>query len=131
MIYLYIIFVRKQERMEGLYMTNELINTVTTEVVEKVIELVNEDIYKMYLYGSYARGDFDNESDIDIMIILKCDKEKVKSYRKQVSILASRIGLKNDVEVSLLLRDKDSFEQGQKILPFYQNVTREGVTIYG
>lgn len=112
-------------------MTNELINTVTTEVVEKVIELVNEDIYKMYLYGSYARGDFDNESDIDIMIILKCDKEKVKSYRKQVSILASRIGLKNDVEVSLLLRDKDSFEQGQKILPFYQNVTREGVTIYG
>ncbi len=112
-------------------MTNELITTVTTEVVEKLVELVNEDIYKMYLYGSYARGDFDNESDIDIMIILKCDKEKVKSYRKQVSILASRIGLKNDVEVSLLLRDMESFEKGKKILPFYQNVTREGVTIYG
>ena len=112
-------------------MTNELITTVTTEVVEKLVELVNEDIYKMYLYGSYARGDFDNESDIDIMIILKCDKEKVKSYRKQVSILASRIGLKNDVEVSLLLRDMESFEKGKKILPFYQNVTREGVNIYG
>lgn len=112
-------------------MTNELINIVTKEVVEQVLELVKEDIYKMYLYGSYARGDFDSESDIDIMIILNCSKDKVKQYRKQISKLASRIGLKNDVEVSLLLRDKMSFEQGQRILPFYQNVTREGVALYG
>ena len=112
-------------------MTNELIDIVTAEVVEQVIGLVHEEIYKMYLYGSYARGDFDSESDIDIMIILNCSIDKVKSYRKQISRLASRIGLKNDVEVSLLLRDKDSFEQGQRVLPFYQNVTREGVAIYG
>ena len=112
-------------------MTNDLVQIVTKEVVEEVIDLVKDDIYKMYLYGSYARGDFDMESDIDIMIILKCDKDKVKTYRKQVSKLASRIGLRNDVEVSLLLRDKESFEEGQKILPFYQNVIREGMTIYG
>ncbi len=112
-------------------MTDELINVVTNEVVEQVLELVNDDIFKMYLYGSYARGDFDSESDIDIMIILNCSKEKVRQYRKQISKLASRIGLKNDVEVSLLLRDKESFEQGQRILPFYQNVAREGVTLYG
>lgn len=112
-------------------MTENLINIVTKEVVEQVIELVSDDVYKMYLFGSYARGDFDSESDIDIMIILNCSMDKVKSYRKQISKLASRIGLKNDVEVSLIIRDKESFEQGQKILPFYQNVTREGVTIYG
>lgn len=112
-------------------MNDQLIHVVTTEVVDKVIELVKDDIYKMYLYGSCARGDYTNESDVDIMIILKCNKDKVKAYRKQVSKLASRIGLENDIEVSLMLRDKDSFEEGQRILTFYQNVVKEGVAIYG
>lgn len=112
-------------------MSGELINIVTSEVVSQVVELIQDDIYKIYLYGSYARGDYTSESDIDIMIVLSCDKDKVKSYRKQVSRLASRIALENDVEVSLLLRDKESFEVGQRLLPFYHNVTREGVTIYG
>ena len=112
-------------------MNDELLNIVTAEVVEQVVELIKEDIYKIYLYGSYARGDYTSESDIDIMIILKCDQEHVRSYRKQISRLASRIGLKNDIEVSILLRDKASFETGQKVLPFYQNVVGEGVAIYG
>lgn len=109
---------------------NDLL-TVTNEVVEQALELIKEDIYKIYLYGSYARGDFTSESDIDIMIILNCSGEKVRSYRKAISIMASRIGLKNDIEVSLLLRDRESFEDGQSVLPFYRNIVNEGVTIYG
>lgn len=130
----YMDVVRKRSlymKQEGLLMHEEIINIVTAEVVEQVIDIVKDKIYKIYLYGSYARGDFTNESDIDIMIILDCSKEEVKAYRKQISILASRIGLKNDIEVSLLLRDKTSFENNQKILPFYQNIILEGVTLYG
>lgn len=112
-------------------MKDDIISVVTKEVIDQVLELLSDDVYKIYLYGSYARGDFTFESDVDIMIILNCDKETVKSYRKQISILASRIGLKNDIEVSLLLRDKESFEKGQDILPFYRNVANEGVEIYG
>lgn len=106
------------------------LTVVTNEVVEQSLGLLKKDIYKIFLYGSYARGDFTSESDVDIMIILNCDKSEVKNYRKQISIMASRIGLKNDVEVSLLLRDKKSFEEGQEILPFYRNIVNEGVTIY-
>lgn len=105
-------------------------NTITTEIVEAVLELLKDDVYKIVLYGSYARGDFTKESDIDIMILLNCSKEEVKKYRKQVSRLSSRIGLKNDVEISLMLRDRETFEQGQNILPFYRNVAGEGVNLY-
>lgn len=106
------------------------INIITKEIVEDVLELFKEKVYKIVLYGSYARGDFTKESDVDIMILLNCDKEEVKQYRKEISRLASRIGLKNDIEISLLLRDKETFEQGQKVLPFYQNVAGEGVELY-
>jgi hypothetical protein len=40
------------------------------------------------------------------------------------------VGLKNDVEVSLLLRDRETVERGIQILPFYQNIIAEGVDIY-
>lgn len=107
------------------------LQTVTRNVVDAVVELLEDKIEKIILYGSYARNDFDIESDIDIMIILNCSQEEVKQYRKQVCKIASRIGLEHDIEVSLLLRDKSSFENGLNILPFYQNVQREGVTLYG
>ena len=52
-------------------------------------------------------------------------------YRKQISKLSSRIGLKNDIEISLLLRDRDTFERGENVLPFYKNIKKNGIEIYG
>lgn len=107
------------------------IDIITAEVVEETKKILKENIYKIVLYGSYARGDFGIESDIDIMIVLNCEKEKVSDYRKQISKVASRIGLENDIEISLLLRDKFTFEAGEKIIPFYKNIHREGIALYG
>ena len=96
------------------------INTITNEIVSEALHLLQNNVYKIVLYGSYARGDFTSESDIDIMILLNCRKEQVMQYRKQISQLSSRIGLKNDIEISLLLRDRDTFERGEYVLPFYK-----------
>lgn len=107
------------------------IKAITEEIVDQAKNLLKENIYKIVLYGSYARGDFDVESDIDVMIIMNCNKEEVCRYRKQISRVGSRIGLENDIEVSLLIRDRDTFEQGENVLPFYKSIQREGITLYG
>ena len=52
-------------------------------------------------------------------------------YRKIVCRLSSDLSLENDVMVSLMLNDKVSFYDRMDILPFYQNVQREGVLLYG
>lgn len=41
---------------------NEL-NTITTEIVDAVLGLLEDKVYKIVLYSSYARGDFTKESD--------------------------------------------------------------------
>ena len=103
------------------------LQTVNRSVVKASVELLEDKIYKIILYGSYARGDFDSESDIDIMILLDCTSEEVKKYRKLINKLASRIGLENDIEVSLVVRDRTSFEERLNLLLFYQKVQKEDV----
>ena len=112
-------------------MQNDEIQKVSKEVVEKVLELLKEKVYRIILYGSYARGNFEPESDFDVMILLNCSPEEILVYRRAVSVLASEISLENGIEVSLLLKDRETYEQWLDTLVFYQNVEREGLTLYG
>lgn len=50
-----------------------------------MIKLFGEKIECIILYGSYARGDFDLESDVDIMVLLNCNQEEIKEKRKEIS----------------------------------------------
>lgn len=108
---------------------NEL-QVITKCIIEEAFNLLADKIYKIILYGSYARGDFTPESDVDVIILLNCSKDEVKLYRKQISRLSSRIGLQNDIEISILLRDRVSYEEGMKVLPFYRNINQEGIILY-
>ncbi len=86
---------------------------------------------KIILYGSYARGDNTEESDIDIMILLDCDKAEIEEFRDKTYDMANDISLDEDVFLSILLRDNKHFQENLDVLPFYKNIMREGVTVYG
>lgn len=106
------------------------------QVVLKEVENASKQIYgsmldRIILYGSYARGDNTQESDIDIMIVLDCDASEIKKLRGITSEMASDISLEQEVFLSILLRDKKHFEESMEFLPFYQNIIREGVAVYG
>ena len=107
------------------------VQKVTSTVVGRLVDLFGDKIYKIILYGSYARGDFDSESDIDIMILINGTDEDVIRYRKDVRRIANDVGLDNDILVSLLIRSRQSFEEWSDVVVFYKNVINEGVTLYG
>jgi len=53
-----------------------------------IVELQNiygKHLQSVILYGSYARGDFTRDSDVDIMILLNLTDEEIKEYRHQLS----------------------------------------------
>ncbi|MBQ9609211.1 MAG: nucleotidyltransferase domain-containing protein [Lachnospiraceae bacterium] len=102
------------------------INEITHEVVKGGVELLGDKIDKIVLYGSYARGDYDEESDVDIMFLLDCKDTEISNYRQKLSELSSRIGLDYDIFVSLFLKDKETFYKWLDVLPFYQNVQKDG-----
>jgi len=106
------------------------IDIVKRDVVKKGVEELGDIVFKIILFGSYARGDFEDDSDVDIMVLLNCARKDLPIYRKRLSIVSSDISLDNDVTVSMMVNDKDTFYGKMDILPFYQNVQRDGVVLY-
>ncbi len=101
------------------------------EYIEKVKNIYNQSICKIILYGSYARGDFKSDSDIDIMVLVKLTDEEIKKLRRQLSDMTFDYNLDNDLDIKPMVVGIDHFEYWKQCYPFYSNVIQEGVVLYG
>ena len=87
-------------------------------------------LYKVILYGSYARGDFDEESDVDVMIVVDMNEANLSHYEALFTEFSSDASLKNEVLIVPLLCDKTRFEAQIEYTPFLRNVNEEGRVVY-
>lgn len=82
------------------------------------------------LYGSYARGDFTKESDVDIMILLSLTDEEIKEYRHQLSEHTYDFYMTYDLDIKPIVKNEEHFMKWVDNYPFYTNVSREGVKLF-
>ena len=83
--------------------TKSQLKTVLKEVKSASERLYGDSLSRIILYGSYARGDNTEESDIDVMIILDCSEKDIRRLRSLTSEIASDISLEQDLFLSVLL----------------------------
>lgn len=107
------------------------IDKVIKKFISELSKLLGKRLKKVILYGSYARGDYDKNSDIDIMILTDFSDDEIIEYRKKVRDLACDLEMENDVMISPLLRNINKFEKRVDVIPFYYNVQKEGVVLRG
>lgn len=86
---------------------------------------------KVILYGSYARGDFNAESDIDIMILLDLTDMEIKNYRHQLSGLTYDFNMEHEIDIKPIAKNQEHFQKWLGIYPFYSNINSEGVELFG
>lgn len=98
-------------------------------IMHEVKNLCSEilPVKEAYLYGSYARGDFHSESDVDILVTADILPEDVSYYRSRIAQITSELSLVNDVTVSVTLKSHKQFARFSEVLPFYRNVRTEGI----
>jgi predicted nucleotidyltransferase len=88
-----------------------------------------DNLKDVILFGSYARGEQDDESDIDIMILVDERARDLRHFRKSLARLSSDLALEYDVVVSPCLKDYQTFSYWKDDLPFYRAVATEGVSV--
>lgn len=116
---------------KGNIKTNNKLDNIVSESANRISEMIKDDLDRIILFGSYARGDFTEESDIDIAVLVKCDRVETGKYRAGLVELSAEIDLKNMVVVNFVCLPGSEFEERKGYYPFYANIEREGKVIYG
>jgi predicted nucleotidyltransferase len=108
---------------------DQRINDLTQRVCRAAKESLGDKLDKVILYGSFARGDYDEESDIDILILANVPQENAFGESMKISRLLSGIDLEFDILVSFHVTSLDVFNKFFDVTPFYMNVMKEGVIL--
>ena len=107
------------------------INDIINQFILEISNLLGNRLKKVILYGSYARGDYDKNSDVDIMILTDLNDKEIIKYRMKVRDIACDIELDNDIIISPLVRNIDRYNERTNVVPFYMNIQKEGVVVHG
>ena len=97
------------------------------EVYNSCNPIFNNTVKDAFLYGSFARGDYHSESDVDILLTVDMPAEEIPKYRNALASITSDLSLKYDVTVSVTIKPFEQFSKFSKVQPFYANVLKEGV----
>lgn len=93
------------------------------EFARKLADALGEQIHEIILYGSTARGEATETSDVDVLVIL--EETPKENHRTVISTLAFEVGLDYDVAISYHLQSKERFDARQDS-PFLKNVVQDG-----
>jgi len=98
--------------------------------IQEIQKIYGLHLRQIILYGSYARGDFKPDSDVDIMILLDISDLELKQYSQQLSYMTYDFNLDNDVDIKPIAKSESHFKKWTVNYPFYANIQSEGVILY-
>ncbi len=109
-------------------------------IKERIMEIVNayvNDAHIIFdsklkcviLFGFYAREDNDDESDIDLMVLLDVPSNQIPFERRKMRKTANRLDLEYDCVISATFQSYDVFESYREASMFYSNISKEGLKV--
>ncbi len=109
----------------------EQLDEIKKDVEEAVKNLLGDKLKKIILYGSYARGDYNEESDIDFAAVAEIDFDKINEFHNDFVKVELDISLKYDIDVSILLFSESHISKYGNLIGIYDSVVKEGRILYG
>lgn len=106
------------------------IQTLLTDYLVEIQKIYGLHLKSVILYGSYARGDYTPESDVDIMILVDLPDDEIAQYADELAEVGFEYNVAHDIWMMSVVRNQDHFNHWVKAYPFYENVQKEGVKLY-
>ena len=100
------------------------IERLLAELKDGMIEVYGDRPKAVYLFGSYARGDYDESSDVDVMIVLS-DYQSYGAEIDRTGELISQLSLEYGMSISRVIMKELQWQQSDTLL--LRNIRAEGV----
>lgn len=101
------------------------------ELVNRLYKRYGDDLLRMVLFGSKARNDFDEESDLDVLIVAKIPEVEYWQQKRRIIYETYDLDLEYDVVLSLLIEDESEYLQMCKWdLLINQNIQQDGIELW-
>ncbi|MBI5745580.1 MAG: nucleotidyltransferase domain-containing protein [Nitrospirae bacterium] len=102
-------------------------------VRSEIIEIVKNRLIKaynpreLYLFGSFAWGNPDEQSDLDMLVIV--DKSDEKPYKRAINGIEALMGLR--IAKDILVYTKDEFDKlSADVSTLCYKIKKEGIKLY-
>jgi len=102
------------------------IERILKEIKRYLKERYGEKIRKVILYGSYARGEATEDSDVDVMVVIS-DDLNTRDVERYIDPFVADILLEKKELVSVIVVKESVYENEESDI--IMNVHREGVVV--
>lgn len=103
------------------------------KVIEKYIcdvrKLLGSDFHRACVYGSYARGEYGEDSDIDIAIFTDRKPSDFYLLIDLISKITFEYNVKYDIILSPVFQNEQVYKRMLKVVPYFQSIQREGIAV--
>ena len=92
--------------------------------------MYGDKLRSVILYGSTARGTAGKDSDVDIMLLIDMEDRELRKFEDRLTDISTEYALKYLKVFSIVDVNYGHFKKWSEILPFYKNVSQEGIVVY-
>ena len=112
------------EALKNVELSSDIIEKIKTEIPDAVKEFMEKDLVKIILYGSCARGDFKEYSDVDIALLTKGNRTDSWKYNDKIDEVATRFALEYFAIVNFVLLPYQEFEEIKSWYGYFKNIDK-------
>lgn len=97
-------------------------------VVESLVGTLGENLIRLVIYGSKVRGDYSEDSDIDLLVLVKqvSSEQRMLIYDRLLDL-----ELRYESRISLVFFSEYEYERNLELESFFiENVNRDGVDLW-
>lgn len=105
-------------------------NRILCEFRNKTKSIMGDSLKQMILYGSYARGDYGDNSDMDIMVLTELTDDRIIQIEDEIFDAAYDIELEYGVPISVNIKNEKHFKNWVNSLPYYSNIQRRELLLH-